>query len=248
MLKQQQHARQQPRQHQNRPRCCPRCSHERLDLGGYASPCGTPSGRSLRSVSTSDVTLLFEAAAATFRSVLSGVQPEHHRRPTPCEPLDVGDLVAKAVGHQNWVRAAIEGSSDPPSYPPIEPDHWMAAFDESTASMLTELRRDGVMDRRVTLAAGLTFPGADVALLAARNIVQFAWDLAVGSGHSRERLVPQRGPGGFFGPEFGAARGITCCDRQQRPHRGPNGNRTTDLPHTARGAVVVFGRYGLLGA
>ena len=160
---------------------------------------------------------LFQAAAATFRSVLSGVQPEHHRRPTPCEPLDVRDLVAKAVGHQNWVRAAIEGRSEPPTYPPIEPDRWMTAFDESTASMVAELRRDGVMDRPVTLAAGLTFPGADVAVLAARNIFQFAWDLAVGSGQnadlapdvatellkiSRARLVPQRGPGGFFGPEL----------------------------------------------
>ena len=82
---------------------------------------------------TSEVIGLFQAAAATFRSVLSGVQPEHHRRPTPCEPLDVRDLVAKAVGHQNWVRTAIEGRSEAPSYPPIEPDRWMAAFDESTA-------------------------------------------------------------------------------------------------------------------
>jgi len=168
-------------------------------------------------VITSDVVGLFQASAAAFRSVLGGVQPEHHCRPTPCEPLNVRDLVAKAVGHQNWVRTAIEGRSEPPSYPPIEPDRWMAAFDESTASMVTELRRDGVMERPVTLAAGLTFPGADVAVLAARNIFQFAWDLAVGSGQnadlapdvaaelleiSRTRLVPKRGPGGFFGPEF----------------------------------------------
>lgn len=160
---------------------------------------------------------LFPASAATFRSVLAGVQPEHHSRPTPCEPLNVRNLVAKAVGHQNWVRTAIEGRSEPPSYPPIEPDRWMAAFDESTASMMTELRRDGVMDRPVTLAAGLTFPGADVEVLAARNIFQFAWDLAVGSDQntdlapdvatellelSRTRFVPPRGPGGFFGPEF----------------------------------------------
>lgn len=56
-----------------------------------------------------------------------------------------------------------------------------------------------------------------MALAAARNIFQFGWDLAVGTGQStdlapdvaaellevsRTRLVPQRGPGGFFGPEF----------------------------------------------
>ena len=55
-----------------------------------------------------------------------------------------------------------------------------------------------------------------MAVLAARNIFQFAWDLAVATGQSsdlvpavatelleisRTRLVPQRGPNGFFGPE-----------------------------------------------
>lgn len=160
---------------------------------------------------------LFEHAAATFRSVLGEVQPEHHHLATPCAPLDVSELVARSVGHQDWVRRAIHGEPDPPSYPPIEPDAWMAAFDESTASMVGELRSPGAMDRSVTLAAGLTFPGSDVAVLAARNIFQFAWDLAVASDQStdlapelaeelleisRTRLVPQRGPGGFFGPDY----------------------------------------------
>jgi len=160
---------------------------------------------------------LFEGSAATFRSVLEEVSPEHHHRPTPCQPLDVSELVARAVGHQDWVRGRIAGSSDPPAYPPIEPDRWVAAFDVSTDSMVRELRRDGTMDRTVALAAGLTFSGSDVALLAARNIFQFAWDLAVATDQSddlapdvavellevsRSRLVPQRGPDGFFGPEF----------------------------------------------
>jgi uncharacterized protein (TIGR03086 family) len=160
---------------------------------------------------------LFEASAGTFRSVLAGVRPDHHRVSTPCDPLDVSELVARAIGHQSWVRGRIAGRSDPPSYPPIDPAEWMAAFDDSTTSMVTELRRDGAMERTVTLAAGLTFPGADVAVLAARNIFQFAWDLAVATEQSqdlapdvatelleisRTRLVPQRGPDGFFGPEF----------------------------------------------
>ena len=66
------------------------------------------------------------------------------------------------------------------------------------------------------LAPGLTYPGSDVAVLAARNIFQFTWDLAVATGQShdlapdvatellevsRARLVPQRGPDGFFGTE-----------------------------------------------
>lgn len=165
---------------------------------------------------------LFEHAAATFRSVLDEVRPEHHHLATPCAPLDVTELVAKAVGHQDWVRRAIHGDSAPPAYPPIEPDVWMAAFDESTASMVVELHSNGAMERPVTLAAGLTFPGSEIAVLAARNIFQFAWDLAVATEQntdlapelaeellrvSRTRLVPQRGPGGFFGPEFVPAAG-----------------------------------------
>ena len=93
----------------------------------------------------------------------------------------------------------------------------MERFDHSTRSMVAELASDGAMDRTVELAAGLTFPVSDVALLAARNIFQFAWDLSVATGQSqdlapdvaselleisRSRLVPQRGPDGFFGPEF----------------------------------------------
>jgi uncharacterized protein (TIGR03086 family) len=160
---------------------------------------------------------LFQGSAATFRSVLGGVRPEQHHRPTPCEPLDVSELVARAIGHQDWVRARLAGSSEPPSYPPIEPDGWTAAFEVSTVAMVEELRRDGAMDREVALAAGLTFTGSDVAVLAARNVFQYAWDLAVATDQSddlapdvavrlleisRTRLVPQRGSAGFFGPEF----------------------------------------------
>lgn len=50
-----------------------------------------------------------------------------------------------------------------------------------------------------------------------RSVFQYAWDLARGTEHStalspevagellalsKTRVVPQRGPGGFFGPEF----------------------------------------------
>ncbi len=160
---------------------------------------------------------LFERAAATFGSVLDEVRPEHHHLPTPCDPLDVTELVAKAIGHQNWVRRAIHGDSITPDYPPIEPDVWMATFDESIASMVAELNSKGAMERPVALAAGLTFTGSEVALIAARNIFQFGWDLAVATSQntdlapevaeellqiSRTHFVPQRGPDGFFGPEF----------------------------------------------
>ena len=160
---------------------------------------------------------LFVDSAGTFGLVLARVQPEQHHLPTPCDPLDVRELVARAIGHQNWVRSRIAGRSDPPSYPPIDPEEWKQAFDDSTLAMVAVLRDDGALDRTVTLAEGLTFSGSDVAVLAARNIFQFAWDLAVATDQSqdlapdvatellelsRTRLIPQRGPDGFFGPEF----------------------------------------------
>ena len=159
---------------------------------------------------------VFEQAAAAFRGVLVEIRPEHHHLATPCEPLNVAELVVKAIGHQNWTRRAIDGESGPPTYPAVESDRWIDCFDESTADMLVTLAAVGTMERNVVLAAGLTFSGADVGLLAARNTFQFAWDLAVATRQnadiapdlaaellsiSRTRLVPRRGPDGFFGPE-----------------------------------------------
>ena len=170
--------------------------------------------RKLREADT--VSALFERSTATFRAVLLEVRPEHHQLATPCEPLNVAELVVKAIGHQNWTRRAINGESGPPIYPAIKHDQWTESFDESTTDMLATLADTGAMERTVTLAAGLSFPGADVGLLATRNTFQFAWDLAVATHQnadlapdlaaellhiSRTHLVPQRGPNGFFGPE-----------------------------------------------
>jgi uncharacterized protein (TIGR03086 family) len=92
----------------------------------------------------------------------------------------------------------------------------VTALDESTAAMTAVTGDAAVMSRTVTLAAGLTFDAPVVVMLAARNIFQFAWDLAGAIGQdrdldpelarellalSRTELVPQRGPNGFFGPE-----------------------------------------------
>ena len=93
---------------------------------------------------------LFEASAAAFRSVLAEVRPDQHHLATPCEPLDVSELVARAIGHQDWVRGRVTGGSDPPRYDAIEPDAWLDAFDGSTTSMLATLRAEGTFgpDRR----------------------------------------------------------------------------------------------------
>ncbi len=159
---------------------------------------------------------LFRRSAVTFRVVLDGVRPEHHQLATPCEPLDVAELVVKAIGHQDWTRDAIEGRNGPLAYPHVDPCDWTARFDRSADAMVAALSEPDAMQRTVMLAAGLTVPGHDVGLLAARNTFQFAWDLATATDQSddlnpalaaelleisRTHLVPQRGPNGFFGPE-----------------------------------------------
>jgi uncharacterized protein (TIGR03086 family) len=115
----------------------------------------------------------------------------------------------------------------PAEYPGLDPGDYVTAFDRSTAAIVAELQSDGAMSRTVTLAAPLTFPGSDVMILAARNIFQYAWDLARATGQdtnlapdvagelltlSRTHLVPQRGPGGFFGPEFVPGDGASVAD------------------------------------
>lgn len=170
-----------------------------------------------RDLRNSDTVIdLLRRSASTFRGVLDGVRPEHHHLATPCEPLDVAELVVKAIGHQDWTRSAIEGHSGPPSYPHINPPDWTARFDQSADAMAATLSEPDTMRRTVTLAAGLTLAGHDVGLVAARNTFQFAWDLATATDQnadlnpalavelleiSRTHLVPQRGPNGFFGPE-----------------------------------------------
>lgn len=159
---------------------------------------------------------LFERAASAFRFVLTGVGDAHLDRPTPCEPLSVAELVPRAIGHQTWVRRRMQGRTEAATYPPIERRRWVNTFDDSTTGLLIVLDDQAALDRPVELAEGLVFSGGDVGVLAARNIFQFAWDLAVATDQdpdlspdvaaelleiSRNRLVPQRGPNGFFGPE-----------------------------------------------
>jgi uncharacterized protein (TIGR03086 family) len=132
--------------------------------------------------------------------------PAARRRPARFDSDRAPEL--DAGGDRRHVGAA--------PYPDIAADRWVTEFDESTATMLATIDDDEAMGRTVGLAAGLTFPAPDVAVLAARNIFQFGWDLAGAIGHdldlspdlarelldiSRSRLVPQRGPNGFFGPE-----------------------------------------------
>ena len=83
------------------------------------------------------------------------------------------------------------------------------------------------MSRTTPLSPTLSFSGFEMLVLATRNILQYAWDLANTTGQStnlapdlaaelldisRTQLVPLRGPGGFFGPEFVPPPGSPVAD------------------------------------
>jgi uncharacterized protein (TIGR03086 family) len=169
-------------------------------------------------------TQAFVQAAAVFQSVLAGIRPDQLHNATLCEPFDVAQLIDKAIGHQDWLRAALHESGAPSDAPRVPVDYSSVdsakaarVFDESVARMLDELRSDGAMTRTVALSPTQSFSGFEMLVLATRNIFQYAWDLAKATGQStdvapdlatellelsRTQLIPLRGPGGFFGPEF----------------------------------------------
>jgi uncharacterized protein (TIGR03086 family) len=176
----------------------------------------------------------YRQAAAVFRSVLKRVEPDQLHHPTLCEPFDVAQLIDKAIGHQDWLRAALRDSRAPSAAPRVPVDYAevdaseaVSAFDESVTGMLAELRTDGAMTRSVPLSATQTFSGYEMLVLATRNLFQYSWDLAQATGQStdlapdlatelleisRTQLVPLRGAGGFFGPEFVPPPGSPVAD------------------------------------
>lgn len=104
-------------------------------------------------------TQTFVQASAVFRSVLDGIRPDHLHNPTLCEPFDVAQLIDKAIGHQDWLRAALHESAAPSEAPRVPVDYSSidsaqaaAIFDESVARMVDELRSDGAMTRTVQLS------------------------------------------------------------------------------------------------
>ena len=176
----------------------------------------------------------FVQAAGVFRSVLAGIRPDQLHNATLCEPFDVAQLIDKAIGHQDWLRAVLNESRAPSEAPRVPVDYASvvaaeaaAVFDESVARMVEELQSEGAMTRTVPLSPTQSFSGFEMLVLATRNVFQYAWDLAKATGQStdlapdlatellelsRTRLVPLRGPGGFFGPEFVPPSGSPVAD------------------------------------
>jgi len=87
----------------------------------------------------------------------------------------------------------------------------------ATAALVDELRADVPATSPVTPSGTRTFARFQMLVLCTRITFQYAWDLAMATGQStdldrgpasvaleygRTIVVPQRGEGGFFGPEL----------------------------------------------
>lgn len=170
-----------------------------------------------------------EAAVATSRQVLAGIDASQMGASTPCESWDVGALVNHMVGALTFFRAGVEGSK-----PPAETDYaagdFVAAYDEAGNGLVAAFGADGALEKMYTLPFG-EMPGHAFMGLAVVDTFQHAWDVAKATGQDTD-LAPElasalleqsrasiqesfRGPDGEapFGPEQSAPAGASAADR-----------------------------------
>ena len=194
-------------------------------------------------------TASFERSAEVFRSVLASVTVDQFDLPTPCEPFNVAELINKAIGHLDFLRAGLEAARlalveshpqhesaraaagatprSPSDYRDVDADDHIDSFNAAVASLLSELRADAPETSPVPLSGTHTFTRFQMLVLCTRNTFQYAWDLAKATGqstdldpvlatqlleYSRTIVIPQRGEGGFFGPEFAPPAGSPVAD------------------------------------
>ena len=169
--------------------------------------------------------------------------------PTPCDPFNVTELITKATGHLDFLRAGLEKDrlelieSDrqndsalaatgatprrPSDYRVVAAEDYLDSFNVAIAALLDELRADVPATSPVGLSGAHTFTRFQMLVLCTRNTFQYSWDLAKATGqstdldrqlatelleYSRTIVVPQRGEGGFFGPEFVPPAGSPVVD------------------------------------
>lgn len=127
----------------------------------------------------------YETAIATFRQVLVGVTPEQVTSATPCASFDVAQLIDHTIGTQHMVTDALQDKPFNMTGVEVARSEQAAAFERAAADAVAELRRDGAMDRTVTLPFG-TFSGEKLMSLAALDTFQHAWDLARATGQDTD--------------------------------------------------------------
>ena len=128
-----------------------------------------------------------EPAANAVKSLVPGVAPQQLDDPTPCEKLQVRDLLFHLLGLSLAFRdAARKNLGSTTSTPPNDiktdlPDDWQ---DQLPARLddLVSAWRDPSAWQGQTQAGGVTLPGGVAGQLALNELVLHGWDLARATG------------------------------------------------------------------
>ncbi len=170
-----------------------------------------------------------QAAVASTRSVLEGVNADQLGGQTPCASWTVGECIDHVINAQGFFLAGLTGQ--PPAAPGQFSDgDYIAAYDEATSAVVAAFSEPGALGRMVQMPFG-EMPGAAVAGLATNDTFTHGWDIAKATGQSTDlnpELAEQvlamarqsiqegfRGPEGAapFGAEQQAPEGASAADQ-----------------------------------
>lgn len=127
----------------------------------------------------------FARAVDIAASVIGSVRPEHLELPTPCDQMDVGEMLSHLIMVAERVAGAGRGD-DPASWttegPSLAVDEWPAAFRTAAAEAIAEWNADDARLERMTALPWTTVPGAAVVAIYTNELLVHTWDLSVAIG------------------------------------------------------------------
>ncbi len=123
----------------------------------------------------------FEVALTTAGGVLAKVGAGNLRHPSPCQDYDAAGVASHLVAVLKRITAVARGL-DPFSVPQeidgLEPDGFMAAWNEALQSFDEVWANDGVLAQPLVLPFA-TLPGAVALAIYTSEILAHTWDLAM---------------------------------------------------------------------
>jgi uncharacterized protein (TIGR03086 family) len=178
-----------------------------------------------------DPVALLARALDQTGALIARVRPEQASLPTPCRSWDVRDLVNHVVQDVQQFTARASGKDWEPHDADLLGDDWAGAWQAAADALLAAWRREGALDRTVTLPFG-EVPATWQVDQQIADLAVHGWDLARATGQptdldpelgrlalswGRENLKPQfRGDeasGHAFGPEVPVPTDAPLYDR-----------------------------------
>ena len=137
-----------------------------------------------RPVPATDPRPLLARAVAVARPVIAGVRPDQLDGPTPCDGLDVRDLLGHVTGALRRVGVIGRGldvQAHPAATPGVPDDGWPAVW-SATAEEVERVWSDPALLARTYQLPWASLTGAAVLATYTAEITLHTWDLAVATG------------------------------------------------------------------